>query len=90
MCRSNRLNLKCVKKFAKFGGGCVIVWEGVVPLVRIIGTLNANVYLNLAEHHVTLSVEASPNQPASFMQDSAPCHSIQRVLKIILNKKMSR
>ena len=46
-------------------------------------------YLNLAKQHVTPSLEASPNKPAIFMQDNAPCHTAQLV-KIILNKKMSK
>lgn len=80
----DRLNPKCVKKTAKHGGGSVMVWgmfssEGVGPLVRIIGTVNANVYLNLVQQHVIPPLRASPNQPAIFMQDNAPCHTAKRV-----------
>ena len=88
----NRSNPKCVKKFAKFGRRSVIVWrilssEGVGPLVRIIGTVNANENLNLVEQHVTPSFEASLNQSAIFMHDNAPA-ILQSVLRIILNKRM--
>ena len=61
--------------------------EGVGPLVRIIGTVNVNVNLNLVEQHVTPSLEASTNRPAIFMPDSAPCHTVEHI-KTILNKKM--
>ena len=57
----NRLNPKCVKKSVKFGGGSVMVWgmfssEGVGPLLRINGTVNANVYRNILEQHVVPSI----------------------------------
>ena len=61
--------------------------ERVGPLVLIIGTVNANVYLIFVEQHVTLSLEAFPNQPDIFMQDNAPCHAAIRV-KNYSNKKM--
>ena len=47
----SQVNPQCVKKSATFEGGTVMVWEptneGVGPLVRIIGTNNANVYFTL-------------------------------------------
>ena len=61
--------------------------EGIGLLIRIIGTVNANVYLNLVRQHVTPSLETSPKQPAAFMQVNAPCHSAKRD-KNILSKKM--
>ena len=47
--QGERLSPKCVKKTVKFGGGSVMVWgimsaAGVGPLVRIQGTVNADVY----------------------------------------------
>ena len=60
--------------------------EGVGPLVRIIGTINTYVYVNIVEH-VTSSLEPSPNQPVILYRST---HSaiLQSVLKIILNNKM--
>ena len=73
----DRLSPRCVKSL-KFGGGFVMARgmfssEGVGPLVCINGTVNANVYRNLFENHVILSVRASPHQPAIFMHGNAPC-----------------
>ena len=84
----SRLNPKCVKKFAKFMVWGMISSEGVCPLVRI-ETANANVYFNLVEQHAISSLEASPNEPAISIQDNAPA-ILQNMLKIILNRKMSK
>ena len=72
----DRLNPRCVKVSVKFGVSSVMAWgmflsESVGPLVRINGTVNANVYRNL-ENHVIPSVRASPHQWAIFMHDNAP------------------
>ena len=55
--KRDRLNPMCVKKAVKFGGGSVMVWgmfssEGVGPLIRINGTVNAKVYWNILEQQV--------------------------------------
>ena len=60
----DRLNPRRVKKSVKFGGGSVMVWgmfssEGVGPLLRLNGTINANAYRNLLEQHVIPSVRAA-------------------------------
>ena len=57
--------------------------EGVGPLIRIIETVNVNVYLNFVERYVTPSLEAFPNQLAIFVQDNAPCHTAKRVKKYL-------
>lgn len=79
-----RLNPKCVKKSVKGGGGSVMVWgmfsaAGVGPLVQLHGRVNANVYQNLLQQHMVPYLRSSPNQPAVFMQDNAPCHTAKRV-----------
>ena len=52
--------------------------EGVGPLLRLNGTVNANVYRNLLEHAIP-SIRAALIQPAIFMHDNAPCHTAKRV-----------
>ena len=79
-----RLDPKCVKKTVKFGGGSVMVWgmfssEGVGPLLRINGTVNAKVYRNIVEQQVLPLIRQSQLQPAIFMHDNAPCHTAKLV-----------
>ena len=83
-----RLNPKCVKKSVKGGGGSVMVWgmfsaAGVGPLIQLHGRVNANVYQNLLRQHVVPPLRSSPNQPAIFMQDNAPCHTAKRVKQFL-------
>lgn len=83
-----RLSSKCVKKTLKFGGGSVMVWgmissEGVGPLVRIYGRVNAETYKQLLQQHVIESLRLSPNQPSIFMQDNAPCHKAKKVISYL-------
>jgi len=75
-----RLNPKCVKNSVRGGGGSVMVWgmfsaTGVGPIIQLHGRVNANVYQNLLRQHAVPFLQASPNQPAIFMQDNAPCHT---------------
>ena len=47
--QGERMSPKCIKKIVEFGGGSVMIWgimsaAGVGPLVRIQGTVNADVY----------------------------------------------
>ena len=59
---------------------------GVVPIVRVDGKVNANVYQNIPQQHVVLPLRASPNQPANFMQDNAPSHTAERFEKFLDDK----
>ena len=51
------LSPKCFKASVKFSGGSVMVWgmiseDGVGPLVRLQGKVNAGVYKHLVKDHV--------------------------------------
>ncbi len=81
-----RLSTKCVKKTVKFGGGSVMVWgimsaAGVGPLVRIQGTVNADVYKRILTQHAVPCLQNSVNPV--FMQDNAPCHKSRKVMKFL-------
>ena len=59
ICRKvgEELSPKCLKASVKFGGGSVMVWrmilgDGVGPLVRLLGKVNAGVYKQLVKDHV--------------------------------------
>ena len=76
---SEKLLPKCPKASVKFGGGSVMVWgmisgDGVGPLVRLQGKVNAGVYKQLVKDHVLPVLRNSTKQPSIFMQDNAPCH----------------
>lgn len=57
--------------------------EGVGPLVRIYGRVNAETYKQLLQQHVIESLRLSPNQPSIFMQDNAPCHKAKKVISYL-------
>ncbi len=70
---------KCIKKPVKCGGGSVMVWgmfsaARVGPFIQIHGRVNASIYQiqNLLRRYTVPSLQASPNQPAIFMQNNAP------------------
>lgn len=84
----DRLNPKCINKSAKHGGGSVMVWgmfssEGVGPLVRVTGTVDANVYLNLVRQHVIPSLRASLTNQL-FLCRTMPHVTLQRKFNNIL------
>ena len=54
--------------------------EGIGPLVRLHGRVNAAVYKELVKQHVLLVLKNAANQPAIFMQDNAPCHKAKIVM----------
>ncbi len=54
-----------------------MVWRmfsaaGVGPRIQIHGRVHVSVYQNLLQQHAVPSLQASPNQPAIFMQDNDP------------------
>ena len=53
--------------------------EGVGPLLRLDGTINATVYRNLLEQHIIPSVRAASIQLAIFIHDNTSCHTAKRV-----------
>lgn len=71
-----QLSPECIKTSVKFGGGSVMVWgmisgDGVGPIVRLHGKVNAPVYKQLVKNHVLPVLRNSNKQPAIFMQDNA-------------------
>ena len=60
--------------------------EGVGPLIRINGTVNAKVYLNILEQKVIPLIRASPTESPIFMHDNAPCHTA-KLVKIYLQQE---
>lgn len=52
--------------------------EAVCPLVKITGSVNANIFLNLVKKHVVPTLRTSPKLPACFMKDNVPCHTVKR------------
>ena len=57
----------------------MICTAGTEPIVRLHGKINANVYKEILKKHVILNVRTAINQPAVFMQDNAPCHTVKPV-----------
>ena len=73
------LSPKCLKARVKLGGRSVMVWvmisgDGVDPLVRLQGKLNAGVYEQLVKDHVLPVLRKSTKQLSIFMQNNALCH----------------
>ncbi len=63
----------------KGGEESVMLWgmfsaAVVGSLIQSHSRVNANIYQNLLQPHAVCSLQASPNQPAIFMQDRAPSH----------------
>ena len=81
-----RLAIDCTKKTVKFGGGSIMVWgimsaAGVGPLVRIQGTVNADVYQRILSQHAVPCLQTMTNPV--FMQDNAPCHKARKVMSYL-------
>ena len=79
---------KCLKACVKFGGRNVMVWgmisgDGVGPLVRLQGKVNAGIYKQLIKDHVLPVLRNSTKQPSIFMQDNALCHKIMVVMNFL-------
>ena len=82
------LSPKCLKASVKFGGGSVMIWgmisgDGVGPLVRLQGKVNAGVYKQHVKDHVLLVLRNSTKQPPIFMQDNAPCHKAMVIMNVL-------
>lgn len=70
-----KLKHKCIKKSVNCGGESIVVWEmfsaaGVGPILQIHGRVNANISQNLLQEHAVPSLQASPKQPPTIMQDN--------------------
>ena len=82
------LSPKCLKASVKFGGGSIMVWgmisgDGVGPLVRLQGKVNAGVYKHLVKDHVLPVLRNSTKQLSIFMQDNAPCNKAMVVMNFL-------
>jgi len=89
-----QLSEKCLKKSMKFGGGSIMVWgmisgNGVGPLIRLHGKVNAYVYKELLKQHVIPALKHSDNNQPILMQDNAPCHKAKMVMGYFKEKNIS-
>ena len=81
---AEELSPKCLKASVKFSRGSVMVWgmisgDGVGPLVRLQGKVNAGVY----KDNVLPVLRYSTKHPSIFMQDNAPCHKAMVVINFL-------
>ena len=53
---------------------------------QVICTINATVYKEILKKNVVPNLRTAINQPAVFMQDNAPCHTVKSV-KIFLSQE---
>lgn len=88
-----RLSSNCVKKSVKHGGGSIMVWgsissEGVGPLIRLQGNINARVYQNLLRQYAIPYMKECEAKPPIFMQDNAPCHTAKTVLAYLQTEQV--
>lgn len=58
----------------------MISGNGVGPLVRLHGKVNAGVYKQLVKDHILPALRNSTKVPPIFMQDNAPCHKAKVVM----------
>lgn len=61
----------------------MISGNGVGPLVRLHGKVNAAVYKHLVKDHVLPVLRNSTKQSSIFMQDNAPCHKAKVVMNFL-------
>ena len=61
----------------------IISGDGVGPLVRLQGKVNAGVYKQLVKDHVLPVLRNLTKQPSIFMQDNAPCHKAMVVMNFL-------
>ena len=57
---------------------CMISAAGTQLLVRLLGKINATVYKEILKQFVP-NLRTTINQPAVFMQDNAPYHTVKSV-----------
>ena len=61
----------------------IISGDGVGPLMRLQGKVNAGVYKQLVKDHVLPVLRNLTKQPSIFMQDNAPCHKAMVVMNFL-------
>ena len=88
-----RLPVRCVQKTVKFGGGSVMVWgimsaSGCGPLVRLQGTVNAEVYKQLLRQYAIPHFQSASLKPSIAMHDNAPCHTAKKVKSFLLEIRL--
>ena len=87
----NDIRLSALK--AAFKGGSMTVFglisiSGTVPLVRLHGKINANVYKEILKKQVP-NLRTAINQPAVLMQDNAPCYTVTSVKTFISEENVT-
>ena len=67
----------------------MISGDGVGPLVRLQGKVNAGVYKQLVKDHVLPVLRNSTKQTSIFMQDNAPCHKVMVAMNFLKAKNVT-
>ena len=57
----------------------MISTDGIGPVVRLQGKINATVYKEILKKHVVPNLRTAINHPALFIQGNAPCHKAKSV-----------
>ena len=78
---------KCLEASIKFSRS-IMVWgmisgDGVGPLVRLQGKVNAGIYKQLVKDHILPVLRNSTKQPSIFTQNNAPCHKAMVVMNFL-------
>lgn len=87
-CVAKRTALCCIQKTVPFGGGNVLIWQGICCWKRtemvINGNVNAKCYSDLTSRRVTVS---QYNPMTLFIQDSVRPHTARVVQQFLSMKK---
>lgn len=82
--KGERLDPRHVRRTVKFKGGTLMVWgmmsaSGPGPLIPVPGTVNADVYMQIAKDHI---IPACGQGRGTFQQDNAAPHKALKVKKL--------
>ena len=58
------------------------------PLVRLQGTVNAEVYKQILQQYAIPQLRSSPFQPPTFMHDNALCHTSKKVKSFLVDNRV--
>ena len=91
--KGEEFNYKCTYGTVKFGGGSVMVWgsfsqNGMGPLVKVEGNLNAENYTELLENNLLPFAKEKLPKTWIFQQDNAKCHTAKESIKFFKQNKV--